>query len=130
MSLSPSVGLGCGHKFCRNCALEAAGFGRAIGAFHNIISHVPPRVGCPQCRQQGVFRNAVALREVGKLIQTRCGSGRGVLVAQVGEQEGKGRLVAGLGEQEGQGRLVAGVKGQEARTSCMWYVHSLWRLAS
>ncbi|GAB4815701.1 hypothetical protein N2152v2_002747 [Parachlorella kessleri] len=65
------VGLGCGHKFCRNCALEAAGFGRAIGAFHNIISHIPARVGCPQCRQQGVYRNAVALREVGKLIQTR-----------------------------------------------------------
>lgn len=65
------VGLGCGHKFCRRCALEAAGFGRAIGALQNICSHIPLRAPCPQCRQQGVYRSAVPLREVGKVIQAR-----------------------------------------------------------
>ena len=70
-----SAGLACGHKFCRQCALESAGFGRAVGAFHNIASHVPNRAACPQCRQRGVFRHAVALREVGRLIQSRCVAG-------------------------------------------------------
>jgi hypothetical protein len=65
------VGLGCGHKFCRPCALEAAGFGKAFGAFHNIISYIPARTPCPQCRQQNVYRSAVTLKEVGRLIKSR-----------------------------------------------------------
>jgi hypothetical protein len=65
------VGLGCGHKFCRHCALEAAGFGRIHGAFRNIVSYIPVRVACPQCRQPNVYRNAVSLKEVGALIRAR-----------------------------------------------------------
>ena len=65
------VGLGCGHKFCRPCALEAAGFGRACGAFRNIISYIPTRTRCPHCRQKNVYKNAVELKEVGILIRTR-----------------------------------------------------------
>jgi hypothetical protein len=65
------VGLGCGHKFCSPCALEAAGFGRACGAFQNIISYIPARTPCPQCRQKNVYRSAVRLREVGRLIKSR-----------------------------------------------------------
>ena len=65
------VGLSCGHKFCSPCALEAAGFGKASGAFHNIISYIPTRTPCPQCRQKNVYKNAVTLREVGRLIKSR-----------------------------------------------------------
>lgn len=65
------VGLGCGHKFCSPCALEAAGFGKAFGAFHNIISYIPTRTPCPQCRQKNVYKSAVTLREVGRLIKSR-----------------------------------------------------------
>jgi RING-type zinc-finger len=65
------VGLGCGHKFCSPCALEAAGFGKAFGVFHNIISYIPTRTPCPQCRQKNVYKSAVSLREVGRLIKSR-----------------------------------------------------------
>jgi len=65
------VGLGCGHKFCSPCALEAAGFGKAYGAFQNIISYIPTRIPCPQCRQENVYRSALTLREVGMLIKSR-----------------------------------------------------------
>lgn len=65
------VGLSCGHKFCRACALEAAGFGKMIGAFHNIVSYIPPRQPCPQCRQRGVYQDAVQLKELGILIATK-----------------------------------------------------------
>ena len=65
------VGLGCGHKFCRQCALDAAGFGRACGAFRNIVSYIPARTPCPHCRQTNVYKNAVSLKEVGTLIRSR-----------------------------------------------------------
>lgn len=65
------VGLGCGHKFCRNCVLEAAGFGGISGATRNIASHIPRRAACPQCRQPGVYRAMLRLREMGRLIQSR-----------------------------------------------------------
>lgn len=65
------VALACGHKFCKRCALEAAGFGRAVGTFASIVSHVPRRAPCPACRQQDVYRGAVSLREVGRLIERR-----------------------------------------------------------
>uniref|UniRef100_A0A1D2AFC5 RING-type E3 ubiquitin transferase n=2 Tax=Auxenochlorella protothecoides TaxID=3075 RepID=A0A1D2AFC5_AUXPR len=65
------VGLVCGHKFCKRCVLEAAGFGRAMGTFSSIVSHVPRRSVCPECRQPDVYRGAVSLREVGKLIAAR-----------------------------------------------------------
>ena len=65
------VGLGCGHKFCKPCALEAAGFGRCCGSFQNIASYVPKRTPCPTCRQMNVYQSAVSLKEVGALIQKR-----------------------------------------------------------
>lgn len=65
------VGLGCGHKFCKPCALEAAGFGKCFGSFQNIASYVPSRTPCPTCRQKNVYQSAVSLREVGALIQKR-----------------------------------------------------------
>jgi len=65
------IGLACGHKFCRQCALESAGFGHAFGAFHNIISYVPRKTPCPQCRQVGVYQDAVVLKELGNLIKSR-----------------------------------------------------------
>ncbi len=65
------VGLACGHKFCRACALEAAGFGRLLGAFRNVVSYVPRRTPCPHCRQPDVYRTAIALKEVGALIRAR-----------------------------------------------------------
>lgn len=65
------VGLGCGHKFCRQCALEAAGFGRVVGAFRSIISYIPSRTCCPQCRQRDVYRGAVSLKQLSSLIKER-----------------------------------------------------------
>lgn len=65
------VALACGHKFCKRCALEAAGFGKAIGTFASICSHVPRRIPCPSCRQADVYRGAISLREVGRLIERR-----------------------------------------------------------
>jgi len=65
------VGLGCGHKFCRACALEAAGFGHIYGTFRNVISYIPARTPCPHCRQTHVYRSAVSLKEVGLLIRSR-----------------------------------------------------------
>ena len=65
------VGLGCGHKFCRSCALEAAGFGKVFGAFRNIISYIPSRTPCPQCRQKQVYKGAVSLKELALLIKER-----------------------------------------------------------
>ena len=65
------VGLGCGHKFCKACALEAAGFGKVVGAFRNIITYIPARVSCPQCRQKQVYKGAVSLKELSSLIKDR-----------------------------------------------------------
>jgi hypothetical protein len=65
------VGLGCGHKFCKSCALEAAGFGKVVGAFRNIITYIPARVSCPQCRQKQVYKGAVSLKELSSLIKDR-----------------------------------------------------------
>lgn len=65
------VGLSCGHKFCRQCALDAAGFGKVFGAFRNIISYIPSRIACPQCRQKGAYKGAVSLKELDLLIKER-----------------------------------------------------------
>ncbi|KAI8112293.1 hypothetical protein M9434_003616 [Picochlorum sp. BPE23] len=65
------VGLSCGHKFCRQCALDAAGFGKVFGAFRNIISYIPSRMACPQCRQKGAYKGAVSLKELSLLIKER-----------------------------------------------------------
>lgn len=65
------VGLSCGHKFCRQCALDAAGFGKVFGAFRNIISYIPSRTACPQCRQKGAYKGAVSLKELDLLIKER-----------------------------------------------------------
>ena len=65
------VGLSCGHKFCRQCALDAAGFGKVFGAFRNIISYIPARVTCPECRQAKAYKGAVSLKELGFLIRDR-----------------------------------------------------------
>ena len=65
------MGLRCGHKFCRPCALGAAGFGGVFGSFANVVTYVPARTPCPQCRQRNVFHSAVVLREVGALIKER-----------------------------------------------------------
>jgi hypothetical protein len=65
------VGLSCGHKFCRQCALDAAGFGKVFGAFRNIISYIPSRTACPQCRQKGAYKGAVSLKELALLIKER-----------------------------------------------------------
>jgi len=65
------VGLSCGHKFCRQCALDAAGFGKVFGAFRNIISYIPARITCPECRQAKAYKGAVSLKELGFLIRDR-----------------------------------------------------------
>ena len=65
------VGLSCGHKFCRQCALESAGFGRVFGAFRNIITYIPARIPCPECRQKQAYRGAVSLKELASLIKER-----------------------------------------------------------
>ena len=63
------VGLSCGHKFCRQCALDAAGFGKVFGAFRNIVTYIPARVPCPECRQTRAYKGAVSLKELGLLIK-------------------------------------------------------------
>lgn len=65
------VGLGCGHKFCRTCALESVGFGNVLGAFETIANYIPARMPCPECRQTNVYKNAVSLKEMGALIRER-----------------------------------------------------------
>jgi len=65
------VGLSCGHKFCRQCALDAAGFGKVFGAFRNIVTYIPARVPCPQCRQAKAYKGAVSLKELGLLIKEK-----------------------------------------------------------
>jgi hypothetical protein len=67
---SATAGLGCGHKFCRECALSAAGFGGAIGTLQNIASYIPLRTRCPSCRQPGVYGSAMPLKQVGLIIQS------------------------------------------------------------
>lgn len=65
------VGLSCGHKFCRQCALDAAGFGKVFGAFRNIVTYIPARVPCPECRQTRAYKGAVSLKELGLLIKEK-----------------------------------------------------------
>lgn len=65
------VGLSCGHKFCRQCALDAAGFGKVFGAFRNIVTYIPARIPCPECRQTRAYKGAVSLKELGLLIKEK-----------------------------------------------------------
>ncbi|KAL4433707.1 hypothetical protein ABPG75_000148 [Micractinium tetrahymenae] len=65
------VGLACGHKFCKECALSNAGLGRAIGTFANLASYVSSRAACPQCRQPRVYRGAMRLRQLDRVVRAR-----------------------------------------------------------
>lgn len=76
-------------QFCKQCALEHAGLGRAIGTFTNLCSYVSPGVACPQCRQPAVYRKAVRMRQLDKVLKTRCARCCGVRY--------RGQLGKGLG---------------------------------
>lgn len=39
--------------------------------FRNIISYIPTRVACPECRQERAYKGAVSLKELGFLIKDR-----------------------------------------------------------
>ncbi|KAK9831287.1 hypothetical protein WJX74_010547 [Apatococcus lobatus] len=65
------MGLACGHKFCRPCALKAAGLTCAVGPSRQLLQQVPELAACPSCRQPGMFRRAQELPEVGHLIKMR-----------------------------------------------------------
>ncbi|PSC74618.1 E3 ubiquitin-ligase BAH1 [Micractinium conductrix] len=70
-ALYKPVGLTCGHKFCKQCALEHAGMRRAIGTFNNLLSYVSSSVACPQCRQAAVYRGAVRMRQLDRVVRSR-----------------------------------------------------------
>ncbi|KAL4450682.1 hypothetical protein ABPG77_001038 [Micractinium sp. CCAP 211/92] len=70
-ALYKPVGLACGHKFCKECALGNAGLARAIGTFANLASYVRGRTACPQCRQPGVYREAIRLRHLDRVVRAR-----------------------------------------------------------
>ena len=65
------VGLACGHRFCKLCALEAAGKGMWLGKLKNILKEVDAQAQCPQCRQPGVYKKAIILKETDRLVQQR-----------------------------------------------------------
>lgn len=95
-------------QFCKHCALEHAGLGKAVGTFRcggrqhmrccgcvllvvlqagrpqpqpcpcrpspacsNLCSYVTPRVTCPQCRQPAVYRKAVRMRQLDRVLMAR-----------------------------------------------------------
>lgn len=61
-----------GAQFCKECALGHAGLARAIGTFANLASYVRSRTACPQCRQPGVYREAMRLRQLDRIVRARC----------------------------------------------------------
>ena len=65
------IGLGCGHRMCKGCALGAAGFSAVTGTLHNICSYIPASTTCPVCRQPGVYSGAMHLTEFAHLVQLR-----------------------------------------------------------
>jgi hypothetical protein len=66
------VALGCGHRFCKDCLLDALGLSYSRGGFHALMSRAPFGSCCPQCRQRRVFEDAMELRELGDYIKARC----------------------------------------------------------
>ena len=58
------VALSCGHVFCQLCACEAAGIPSTFG-----LRHASKTKKCPVCRQTGVYRAAMELREVAVMLK-------------------------------------------------------------
>ena len=58
-------------QFCKQCAVEHAGLRRALGTFSNLCSYVSPAVVCPQCRQPAVYREAVRMRQLDRVLKAR-----------------------------------------------------------
>ncbi|GMH32665.1 hypothetical protein BSKO_00499 [Bryopsis sp. KO-2023] len=63
------VALGCGHVFCTSCLKTAAGRKCDVRTFDQVARCVDPRVRCPECRQDGVFRRAAELTALGDTIR-------------------------------------------------------------
>lgn len=61
---SNPVALSCGHVFCQLCACEAAGIPFTFG-----LRHASRTKQCPVCRQAGVYRAAMELREVAAMLK-------------------------------------------------------------
>ena len=43
-----------------------------LGPVVSIMRRAPPTAHCPECRQAGVFENAMKLRELDELVRLRC----------------------------------------------------------
>lgn len=66
------IGLSCGHTFCERCLLTTAELDHLLGPVASIMRRAPPTAHCPECRQAGVFENAMKLRELDELVRLRC----------------------------------------------------------
>ncbi len=73
------IGLSCGHTFCERCLLTSAHLDHMLGPFGSIMRRAPSDAHCPECRQTGVFENAMKLRELDELVRLKyvCGGGGG-----------------------------------------------------
>ena len=65
------IGLSCGHKFCRPCALRAAGMSKVLGKVKAILDNIPAETKCPECRQMWVYSGAIQLKSVDEFVRTR-----------------------------------------------------------
>ncbi|MCL7047152.1 hypothetical protein MKW94_009314 [Papaver nudicaule] len=61
------VSLTCGHIFCHRCACSASSV-----AIVDELKAASPKAKCPLCREEGVFRGAVHLHELNKLLSRSC----------------------------------------------------------
>ena len=65
------IGLSCGHKFCRPCALRAAGMSKVLGKVKAILENIPAETKCPECRQMWVYSGAIQLKSVDEFVRSR-----------------------------------------------------------
>ena len=65
------IGLSCGHKFCRPCALRAAGMSKVLGKVKAILDNIPAETKCPECRQMWVYSGAIQLKSVDEFVRSR-----------------------------------------------------------
>eukprot|EP00891_Asterochloris_glomerata_P005309 jgi/Astpho2/5309/fgenesh1_pg.00075_%23_8_t len=77
------IGLSCGHKFCRPCALRAAGMSKVLGKVKAILDNIPAETKCPECRQMWVYSGAIQLKSVDEFVRSRSAE------AYMGKEAGK-----------------------------------------
>eukprot|EP01024_Parvocaulis_polyphysoides_P017849 TRINITY_DN17874_c0_g1_i2.p2 TRINITY_DN17874_c0_g1~~TRINITY_DN17874_c0_g1_i2.p2 ORF type:complete len:324 (-),score=15.59 TRINITY_DN17874_c0_g1_i2:446-1417(-) len=65
------VGLGCGHKFCIDCAVAAVNNGELESRPLQFLRSLNQFQQCPECRQHGVFKQMIQLKILDRVIHTK-----------------------------------------------------------